>query len=349
MSSPLLASPLQDKKKEAANLEDQIAQVDSELSRSVQEYEGAYAQLTMINIAIQNNLAKLDKVKKELLDCRGLLGKRVNSIYRGGNMDLISVILGAQDFESFLSRLGYLQKICEEDARTLKNIERLKNEVEKRDTELVENKAKQRVALNKIKAEKANLERGLKQKQELLSSVRVEIRVLEEEEKRRLEEERKKALADASKNASNGADGSEDTSSFTPDGSFTFPVAQPYTYCDSWLAPRVDHRHQGCDIFALRGTPAIACVDGKILRLSTGKLGGIGITLQDDNGNTYYYGHLDGYVSGVYEGMPTSAGQTIGYVGDTGNAKGTSPHVHFEVHPGGGPAINPYSILKLVG
>jgi len=354
--SPLSASLLEDKRKEASDLKNQVSQVDNELAGSVNAYEGAYAQLTEINMAIQNNLVQLDATNKKLAKNKSILSTRVDSIYRDGNTEFISVILGARDFENFLSRLDYLKKICAEDARRLKSIERLKRIAERRDAELSANKARQRIVLNKVNAEKAGLERALKQKGDLLATIQTEVKALEEEEKRRLEEERKRALESAiraannANNANSNPAGSRNAATtFAPDSSWRFPVTQPYSYCDSWHAPRVGHLHQGTDIFALRGTPAIACVDGIILRLSTGKLGGIGMTLQDKNGNTYYYGHLDGYATGVYQGMPVSASQTLGYVGDTGNAKGTPPHVHFEIHPGGGPATNPYPILKLVG
>ncbi len=358
VTSALAASPLQDKRKEESDVKNRIKQVNGNLAESVTDYEAVYVQLTQINLEIQDNLVKLERTKENLVRTRGVLGDRVNSIYRNGNLSLISVILGAQNFQSFLSRLDYLMKICEKDAKTLKIIEGLKQEQEDRDVKLAENKMEQRVILNKVKSEKTNLERALKQKQELLASVTTEIKALEEEERRRQEEERKRALAAlaaANRQANQGAgSGSDNTNSntgaFVPDSSFTFPVAQPYTYCDTWHAPRSGGRlHQGADIFALRGTRARACVNGIILRLSTGQLGGIGVTLQDKNGNTYYYGHLDGYAPGVYEGMPVSAGQTIGYVGDTGNAKGTPPHVHFQIHPGGGSAISPYPILRTVG
>jgi murein DD-endopeptidase MepM/ murein hydrolase activator NlpD len=354
LSAPLAASTLEDKQKEAGDLKTQISQVDSELARCASGYEEAYVRLTEINCAIQMNLAELDKSREELARNRKLLGDRIDSIYRNGNLEVISVILGAQDYESFLSRLDYLRKVCEEDMTMLGQIKKLKEEQEKRDAQLAENKAKQRVALNKIQAEKTSMERALEEKQEILASVNNEIKTLDEEERRRQEEERRKALAAlAAANKNNGSNGGQGggapSSSFVPDSSFSFPVTSPYSYCDSWHAPRVGHLHQGTDIFALRGTPARACVNGQVLRMSNGKLGGIGITLIDHEGNTYYYGHLDGYAAGVSKGMQVSSGQIIGYVGDTGNAKGTPPHVHFEIHPGGGSATNPYPILKLVG
>jgi murein DD-endopeptidase MepM/ murein hydrolase activator NlpD len=92
-----------------------------------------------------------------------------------------------------------------------------------------------------------------------------------------------------------------------------------------------------------RGHPLVAVNDG-VVKLKTVNLGGIVVYLYDDAGNRYYYAHADGYASGLKDGQRVTRGQVIAYVGSTGNAGG--PHLHFQIHPGGGPAVNPYPTVR---
>jgi murein DD-endopeptidase MepM/ murein hydrolase activator NlpD len=122
---------------------------------------------------------------------------------------------------------------------------------------------------------------------------------------------------------------------------FYCPVAGPNTFTDTWGASRGgSRRHQGVDLLAARGTPEVAVVSG-FVRASHNRLGGNALWLDGVDGNSYYYAHLDHY--GKFGAV--SAGDVIGYVGDTGNARGT-PHLHFEVHPGHGAAVNPYPTAR---
>jgi peptidoglycan hydrolase-like protein with peptidoglycan-binding domain len=127
-----------------------------------------------------------------------------------------------------------------------------------------------------------------------------------------------------------------------------FPVRGPHSYTDDYLAPRASGPHHAIDIVAARGTPVVAVADGTIDSLSredTG-LGGLRIWLRDDAGTTYYYAHLSAITVTLAPGGRVAAGQAIGAVGRTGNARGGVHHLHFEMHPGGGPPANPYRELR---
>ncbi len=123
-----------------------------------------------------------------------------------------------------------------------------------------------------------------------------------------------------------------------------FPVAGPHKYTNDWHMPRSGGRlHQGTDIFADVGTPLVAVEPGDV-RYGTDPLGGNIVTLTTNERIRYYYAHLD-----RFEGTNRAvvAGDVIGYVGKTGNAATTPPHLHFEVHPNGGEAVNPYPLLQV--
>jgi murein DD-endopeptidase MepM/ murein hydrolase activator NlpD len=134
---------------------------------------------------------------------------------------------------------------------------------------------------------------------------------------------------------------------------FVFPVGEPYSFIDSWGYPRMvgteyEHGHQGVDVMAPFGTPLYAVERGFITRVGVDVLGGTKLWLKGQSGTHYYYAHLAAYAEGVVEGTLVNAGDVVGYVGDTGNARGGAPHLHFQVHPGGGAAVNPYGLLKVV-
>jgi murein DD-endopeptidase MepM/ murein hydrolase activator NlpD len=120
------------------------------------------------------------------------------------------------------------------------------------------------------------------------------------------------------------------------------PLQGVYSFSDTWGQPRSGGRsHQGVDMISPRGTPIVAVVDG-VAQSKVNTLGGNTVALTGADGNRYYYAHLDSWAA---LGQVT-AGTIIGYVGDTGNAKFSTPHLHFEIHPAGGAAVNPYATVR---
>lgn len=132
-----------------------------------------------------------------------------------------------------------------------------------------------------------------------------------------------------------------------PSGNGACPVAGAVYFGDTWGDARSGGRsHQGVDMMAARGTPTAAIFSGTIKRTGNSSLGGIYIWLRSTGGDEFYYAHLDELASGISVGKSVTVGEIIGYVGSTGNASDAYPHLHFEYHPGGGSAINPYPLVK---
>ena len=125
-----------------------------------------------------------------------------------------------------------------------------------------------------------------------------------------------------------------------------FPVLGGANYSSDFnvVAREGVRSHLGNDLFSAERTPLLAVDDG-IIRFGNDPLGGQVANLYSPDGTRYYYAHLF-----AFEGItnrPVRAADVIGYLGKTGNAANTSPHVHFEVHPNNGTAVDPYPRLRV--
>lgn len=125
---------------------------------------------------------------------------------------------------------------------------------------------------------------------------------------------------------------------------FPLPLDAPMDFADTYGAPRPGGRvHEGTDIFAAEGTPVLAVDAGDVQFHPNEGIGGNVAYLRTDDRTRYVYSHLQGF-----EGAPRKVGpgELIGRVGNTGNASSSKPHLHFEIHPLEGSAINPFPALK---
>jgi murein DD-endopeptidase MepM/ murein hydrolase activator NlpD len=123
---------------------------------------------------------------------------------------------------------------------------------------------------------------------------------------------------------------------------------------DNFDEGRGKRRHEALDIMAPRGTPVVAVDDGRVAKLFNSAAGGLTVYQFDSTEKyAYYYAHLDRYASGLAEGAMLKRGDLLGYVGSTGNAPASAPHLHFTVFELGpdrkwwkGKAVNPYAWLR---
>ena len=146
-----------------------------------------------------------------------------------------------------------------------------------------------------------------------------------------------------------------------PPAHIIFPVVGDVQYVDDFGTPRPGGLHQGNDLVAAKKSPAVAAEAGKVKYWTTSRTAGCMLYLYGQSGTMYEYIHLNndltmkddnrgkcvrGVAYAVKDGARVAAGQQIGYVGDSGDADGVHPHLHFEVHPNRGKATDPYPYLQ---
>jgi hypothetical protein len=142
-----------------------------------------------------------------------------------------------------------------------------------------------------------------------------------------------------------------------------FPVLGRFRYGNDYGDPRPQGRHDGIDIVAPRKALAVAAEAGRVKFHVTSAAAGCMLYLYGQSGTTYVYIHLNNdlgttndnqgrcapgiaFAPGLKSGMRVAAGEPVGFVGDSGDANGIQPHLHFEVHPGNGPSVNPFTHLN---
>lgn len=293
-----------------------VRAAQADLDQVIRSFEEATDRLTVLAGQVNAATIKQAAIDAELRAAQAGVDKRAASVYRSERVGIVNALLAAETYREFISAFTLIKAVTRRDGESLGRVRELRAEAIKGRAELEQQKQQQQVQIDQLRSQQKQVNRSLKALAAEYEVVRVEL------EKRK--------------------------------SGFAFPVKAPYSYTDTWGAPRMEgsryyHRHEGTDIFALAGTPILAVVDGVIENAGTATLGGIKLWLRSPGDNwTYYYAHMSGFADGITTGSRVKKGDVVGYVGTTGNARGTPPHLHFETHVPSGPATNPYPILKRV-
>jgi len=305
----------------AASLEAQLQELKKETKAAGDAFDRAYWRLDESEVKLAKADKRIKATRKELGSAKKQLNRHASAIYRRDSLDQLSFLVNATSFQELVTRMEYIRRIGEADAEAIISVRRLSRKLAKERAQLVKEKKSNSAALAGLKSRRDKLQSQLKSKQAAFASV-----------KRQLDAVR------------GGPNRPTDVASQPGPNGMVFPVVGAYYYANTWGASRSGgrRRHQGTDIMAPRGTPCVAILPGTVSSKNNG-LGGKTIWLRTNNGWGVYYAHLDGWA--VKSGR-VRAGQVIGYVGSTGNAAGGAPHLHFEIHPGGGAAVNPYPYLR---
>lgn len=301
------------------DLKSQLRVLRRQVQAAADEWDAAQTRLEGTQGKIAAAQKRMDSEAKTMSAVETLLNKRVDAMYRGGGQtDMLDFVLGAASWEDLLSRMDFVTRVASNDADLIKKVKdtRVRLERYSRDLSVI---AKQQskdaaVARRKTRAMDAAFAAKKGEYDRILGQIAAEM---------------------ARRNPGGP--------SYPPGpNGMVFPVQGPCAYSDTWGAPRSGGRtHKGTDVMARTGTKCVATCSGTVSSKSS-HLGGLTIYLHGDNGWVFYYAHLSGYV--VRSGR-VKAGQLIAYVGDTGNARGGAPHLHFQMGPGGN-WVDPYPYLR---
>lgn len=321
--------------------------ITQELDEAVHAYEALWAEREEIKHRITRMEDAVARYRSEAAE----LGERARNIvidaYTSGQQSLVGSAFAATTIQDLVTSQALRGKAAERDLASLDNLDAVSRQAERSAAELEVRRVE--VAANEDAAtlvveEMAELHA---QQSTILSKADSALQAAidtwrQEVKEKRIEDDRIKSQQ-AEKSASRpGAAGGAPAAS-TP--GFVCPVQGGASFIDSWGFPRSGgRRHKGVDMFNDRNTAVVAVVDGRI-KFSSNRLGGLSTHLYADNGVVYYYAHLDGHPSNISSGQRVSKGTVVGFLGNSGNARYTSPHLHFEIRPNGR-AVNPYPTVR---
>jgi murein DD-endopeptidase MepM/ murein hydrolase activator NlpD len=292
----------------------EVRQAQAQLDQVVRAFDAANDRLAKVVGEAAASQERLGVLEAELEAARARMNLRAASVYRSERLQMLGVLVAARSFRQFLTAFGMLESVSEQDADAVTRVSELRSEQQRLHSEINRQRQEQHRVL-------ADVARRQEQVEASLQAVNREYQAIKAEVDRRR-------------------------------SGFAFPVGGAYSYTNTFGAPRMVgteyyHRHEGTDVFALKGTPVVSVVDGVLERVGTDRLGGIKLWVRSPGDNwSYYYAHLSGYARGVRNGLPVKKGQVVGYIGNTGNARSTPAHLHFETHLPGGKVVNSYFVLR---
>jgi peptidoglycan LD-endopeptidase LytH len=296
---------------------DRVAGLKGELAEATDRYERVWAQVEAAKVELEELEQREVELEARAIELEERLSDRAREAFKHGATAGIEALLAAEGPDVAIERAGMFAVVQQRETAGLEETVAVATSLDRTRT-LAEQR---RQSLEALTQELAQLQEQLEGR---LDDAQSEVRRLELQAKRQRE-----------------------VSSGSQQGIYACPMDPAIThFIDSWGFPRSGGRsHKGTDIMGPMGAEVYAFTSGVISRHSNSTLGGISLYLRGDDGSTYFYTHLQGYAPKGAVGTRVEAGDHIAYNGNTGNARGGPPHIHFERAPGGGAAVNPYPYL----
>lgn len=312
-----------------SDLQDRLDEIQAELDAAAAKVEAAHAAGDRLKTRLESLGDERVRLQKRTAVLQEEAIDRAAALYKTGSTGVLDVLFNSEDFAALTDNAEFLSQASMGDNEVFVELARATERVRAIDQELTAKKA-----------ELAENEKVLAEEVETLQARFDSVAAEYEDLKAKIA-----AAAPAAAPAASGGAAPAAAPLIKASGGMVCPVAGPSSFVDTWGAPRSGGRsHQGVDMMAAHGTPQVAIVSGTITYAGYSSLGGNIQYLSGDDGNLYIYIHQR---ENTVTGGRVQAGQVISYVGDTGNAAGT-PHLHFEYHPGGGGAVNPYPLVASI-
>ncbi len=347
----------------------EVNEIMAEAQALGDEVQDAWARQFALDSEITDLNASIELARVKIAETEKALEEVAVEMYMGSSTAATMQVLFSATDESYGAGIEYLRNVTGNDTDVVNQLRSFRVELDRQTGRLEEASAEQEVLTAELEAKAGDLQGQLVEAQAVYDDLLAR-QAAEEAARRAAEEARRRAAEEAARNATtttapDSAGTTEDeadaptettappdeppaTSAPPPPASTggACPVAGAVSFSDSWGDSRSGGRaHQGVDMIAARNTPIVAIYSGTIQKLTNGNLSGLAIWLRSDGGDTFFYAHLESY-GDVSAGQSVAEGQVIGYNGSSGNAPEFLPHLHFEYHPGGGGAVNPYPLVR---
>ena len=290
---------------------------------------------------------KIEAYQIEVAELRVIARDLVIEAYTSGGRTIVTTAFEVGSIQDLLTSRVLIDSAASRDLADLDRLQAVSREMDRLTLDLDE----QRIEVEALEAETAVLVERTSELAEQARATYASATAAEKAAIDRLAKERRELQAAEARRraeeAARVAGQSGKAGGLPPEATpgFQCPVLGGASFINTWGAPRSGGRtHKGVDMFNSRNTPLVAVVDGTV-RFSSNRLGGVSTHVYSDDGITYYYAHLESHPTNISSGQRVSAGTIVGYLGSSGNARFTSPHVHFEIRPNG-VAVNPYPTVR---
>lgn len=295
------------------------------------EYEAALNEVERLEVKQARIQASVDSHTENLGLVQTQLEEQAVQMYMMGGMNNPGIIFSASSVDEVMTTSEFLNSATVGGQQSISDLTAAKGELTRYQDDLA-------IAHEELKEAEATA-RDILDRQEAAMNAEQDAYSKLSDRCQELTDQRERELFEAEQRRKQAAAGSVQV------GSFLCPFTPGRTsFIDSWGFPRSGGRtHKGTDMFAARGEPMYA-VQAGTATASSNRLGGLTVHLRADSGFTYYYAHLDSH---AFSGSKrVTKGETIGTNGNSGNARGTSPHLHFEIRPSGRGPVNPYPTVR---